>query len=134
MSNKIKVAAIIEQYGLNKVALASELFPDNKHPSISLTRVINGEAYLSSVQLSYLAEKLGVSVDSLYSDKKWQAGSKAAGVLTFENDDYTAELNTSTWVTKVFKKGTLIHDTVIHNGAQSLSEYLDSLDKLITNK
>ena len=134
MINKIKVAAIIEQYGLNKVALASELFPDNKYPSISLTRVINGEAYLSSVQLSYLADKLGVSVDSLYSDKKWQAGSSSAGVLKFENDDYTAELDTTSWMTKIFKKGTLIHESLLHSGALPLSEYLAKLDNIITNQ
>ena len=134
MINKIKVAAIIEQYGLNKVALASELFPGNKYASIALTRVINGEAYLNSEQLSLLASKLGVSVDSLYTGKNWEAGSSSAGVLKFENDDYTAELDTTSWMTKIFKKGTLIHESLLHSGALPLSEYLAKLDNIITNQ
>lgn len=133
MSNKINVAAIIEQYGLNKVTLASELFPDNKYASMALTRVIKGETFLNSEQLSLLANKLGVSVDSLYSDKKWEIQSDKAGILKFENDEFTAELDTQTWITKVYKKGSLMHETVLHNGSLALSEYLEKLNNLINN-
>ena len=134
MSSKINVAAIIEQYGLSKLELASDLFPNNKYASMALTRVINGEAFLNSEQLSLLANKLGVTVDSLYADREWDLKSNSAGVLKFENGSMIAELDTETWITKVYKKGSLIHETVLHNGSITIANYLEKLNNLINNK
>lgn len=133
MSN-INVAAIIEQYGLNKVELSAELYPNNKYASMALTRVIKGEAFLDSVQLSVLSSKLGVTVDSLYDDKKWGLKSDKSGTLILESEDYKAELDVKTWITKVFHKNSLAHEVVLHNGTLALSEYISKLNNLINNK
>lgn len=129
--SKIDIKAILEKYSLDKVDTASALFPGNKYPSIALTRVINGEAYLNSEQMSKLSAMLGVTVDSLYTDKAWQASSKQPGVMKFERESYTAELDTATWITKVFLMDSILHESIIHSGAIPLSDYLAAIDEII---
>lgn len=126
---------LIETSGLTLKEVAEQLFPGNKYPYLALRRVLSGEAMLDMAQASKLSLLTGIPIEQLYSGSGWTgpAPSDQKNVLVLENQDYRAELNTATWVTKLFHKNSLFHESVIHAGTISLEEYVQSLDQLITN-
>lgn len=127
----LNLQKIIELHALNPKDLAPELFPENKYPMIALSRVLSGEAQLSADQVSKLSSMTGIPVEHLYSGAKFKQSGTPDGLIKFDTDDYRAELDQTTWITKIYHKDTLFHDAIIHNGAQPLSEYLQTLDTLI---
>lgn len=131
--NEFNLKAIMDLYGLTAKDLAAALFPGNKYPSIALTRVINGEAQLSADQVAKLSAMTGVPIENLYSGEKWTGSRSKEGILTFENEDYKAELDQQSWITKIYHKDSLFFDEVIHNGSIPLSEFLNQLEILILN-
>ena len=131
--NEFNLKAIMGTYDISSKTLAAELFPGNKYPSIALTRVINGETQLNADQVAKLSAMTGVPIENLYSGEKWKAGRSKEGILTFENEDYKAELDQQSWITKIYHKDSLFFDEVIHNGSIPLSEFLNQLDNLILN-
>lgn len=106
------------------------LFPSAEHPDLALDRVIKEGRALDTDQLTKLAAYKNISVCAFFSSEKWKARTNN-GVHYFENGEYTAELNSKTWVTRVFHKGSLFHDELIHNGSITLSEYLKKLELLV---
>lgn len=127
----IDLNRIIEEIELDAKEIAQQLFPGNKYPKLALNRVIAGEAVLDANQISKLALLTGLSIDQLYSGNGWKLISKA-GIITFTNGGYKAELNTETWVTKVFHNDSLFHESIITPGATPISEYLKELNSLIS--
>lgn len=127
----IDLNRIIEERELDAKEIAQQLFPGNKYPKLALNRVIAGEAVLDANQISKLALLTGLSIDQLYSGNGWKSTSKA-GIITFTNEGYKAELNTETWVTKVFHNDSLFHESIITPGATPISEYLKELNLLIS--
>lgn len=132
--NNFNLTAIIEQYSLDPKELAAELFPENKHPMPALARVINGEALLNTDQISKLSFMTGIPIDKLFTGEKWVSKGSKSGSVILENADYRAEMDTSSWVTKVYHKNSLFHEAVLVDGRSvTLSEYIKELDKLILN-
>ena len=126
----IDVNGIISEQKLDLEEVAQQLFPGNKYPKLALKRVLAGEAVLDANQISKLSLMTGLSIDQLYSENGWKSTSKS-GVIIFQNGDYKAELSTKTWVTKIFHKGSLFHESVITPGATPVSEYIKKLDSII---
>ena len=129
--NRLNLSKIIKQNSLKKNEIATLLFPENKFPMAALTRVLNGEAHLDSVQISRLALFLNVTPGHLFSESQFCGYVDNYQNLMFEKDDYVAKLNRVTWLTQIFCKGSLVHETIIHNGSQPLSTYLEELDNII---
>ena len=129
--NRLNLSKIIKQNSLKKSEIATLLFPENKFPMAALTRVLNGEAHLDSVQISRLALFLNVTPGHLFSERQYNGYADTHQNLIFEKDDYVAKLNRLTWLTQIFCKGSLVHETIIHNGSQPLSTYLEELDNII---
>ena len=126
----IALDKIIEKKKLDKKDLAQRLFPGNKYASLSLNRVIKGDGFLDSNQISLLSELTGIAIGNLYSGNEWDLkNNKGLTVLTSGN--FRAELDTKTWVTKVFDNDSLFHESVIHSGTTSLSVYLTQLSEII---
>lgn len=125
----VKVKEVISQKNLDMKEVAQQLFPKNKYPRLALNRVMAGDAVLDADQISKLALMAGVQISDLYTGN-WKAKSRK-GVHVFTNDEYTAELNTETWITKIFHKDSMIHEAVIHSGTTPLSDYLNELDSII---
>ena len=69
--NRLNLSKIIKQNSLKKNEIASLLFPGNKFPMAALTRVLNGEAHLDSVQISRLALFLNVTPGRLFSESQF---------------------------------------------------------------
>ena len=107
--NRLNLSKIIKQNSLKKNEIASLLFPGNKFPMAALTRVLNGEAHLDSVQISRLALFLNVTPGHLFSESQFYGYTDNYQNLMFEKDDYVAKLNRVTWLTQIFCKGSLVH-------------------------
>ena len=127
----INLEKIIKDRKLDKKELAQNLFPGNKHASLALNRVVKGDGFLDSNQISLLSTLTGIPIGELYTGKEWSVGSEKKNLLVFTLGLVRAELNTETWVTKVFKKGTLFHESVIHSGSIALSTYLENLSHIV---
>lgn len=133
MSN-FNLTAIIEQYKLDPKELATELFPGNKHPMPALARVVNGEALLNTDQVSKLSFLTGIPIDVLFTGQQWVSKGSKSGLVVLENSDYRAEMDTTSWVTKLYHKNSLFHESVLVDGRSvTLSDYITELDKLILN-
>ena len=129
--NRLNLSKIIKQNSLKKNEIATLLFPKNKFPIAALTRVMDGEAHLDSEQISRLALFLNATPGRLFSESQYYGYADTHQNLTFEKDDYVARLNRLTWLTQIFCKGSLVHETIIHSGSQPLSTYLEELDNII---
>lgn len=127
----IALDKIIEKKKLDKKDLAQRLFPGNKYASLSLNRVIKGDGFLDSNQISLLSELTGIPINELYENNDWSSES-TNGLIVFTSKDYRAELNIKSNLTKVFKNGSLFHESIIHSGSVPLSEYLDKLAEVIS--
>ena len=128
----IDLKKLMEDLNLDPKQIAKELFPKNAYPKLALDRVVKGEAFLDTNQLSRLSLVTGVSIQSLYSYGGWDFISSPEGVITFSTGEYKAELNIAEGTTKLYHKGSIFHEEIIHSGAIPLSEYLDALNKLIS--
>lgn len=113
---------------IDETEMASILFPKVKYPKMALKRILSGEAVLDADQISRLALFLDTSIDKLFSN--WKASYKK-GSHKFTMGVYTAELDSATWVTKLFKSDALIHETILSNAAITLSEYIELLNKVV---
>ena len=129
---RINIYKFIDDHGLDRREVETLLFPNAKHPYYALNRVAKGEGLLDSEQLYKLAEMAGVSVSDLYEHKKWKNKVVPQGnTVVFENGDYKAILDRDTWITKLFQKESMFHESVITSGATTMGDYLDQLDRII---
>lgn len=129
---KIDLAKILQCYKLDATEVATLLFPTNTHAGLALKRVMGGKGLLDADQIAKLAFFLNVSIDDLYADQ-WAHSERGERLHRFENGDYFAELDPITWVTKVYHKNSLLHETVLHAGTVTLTEYFKQLNLIIKN-
>lgn len=129
--NTIDLKAIIEAKNLDVALVAQQLFPTNQYSRLALNRVIAGKAELDATQISKLAMLANMTIDELY-NRTWKADSKD-GIHTFNNGEYLAELDTKTWITKIFHNNSMIHEKVIHAKDTPLNQYLEALNNVILN-
>lgn len=130
---KIDLNKIMDEHELDMKYVARHLFPNNKFPHLAFKRVLDNEIALNADQISLLALLTGRTIASLFSGENWK-GRVDKSVHIFTNGDYRAELDTRTWVTKVFHKGSLFHEEVIHSDTVPLNKYLAELDQIILKK
>lgn len=132
----INLRQIIEAQNLDEKALAEELFPGNKYPKLALNRILTGEAFLDSNQISRLSAYTGIPIHGLYNAGEWQIKADSKNVLKIISPDgsYRAELNTETWITQIFDKDTIFHEETLPAGAMSLRAYVSYINNLIINK
>jgi len=109
--------------------LAQVLFPDNLHPVPALQRVLAGTTLLNSRQITLLSLHTDLTIEQIFGEK-WVAKSKE-NLHTFTRGDFKVELDTNTWITKIYEKGNLLFDKIISSGTVSLNEYFTELDNII---
>jgi len=97
-----------------------------------LTRVIHGDAALDADQISKLALLANVEIAELFTGTGWTSSSKH-GIHTFKNDEYMAELDTETWIVRVFHRETLFHTSILFNSSAPLSLFFSEIEKIINN-
>lgn len=130
-TDQIRLKEILDASGLDMTEVAKHLFPTNKYPKLALDRIIDGKAFLDSHQLSKLASMTGMTVSELYGGQ-WKQTSKG-DTITFTSDTYKAELNTKTWIIKIFDNDSLFHESLIVSGSTVLSELIGKLNLIIIN-
>ena len=128
----INVKEIIKTRGLDIKEVARQLFPQNKYPNLALGRVIKGKNVLNADQISKLALMAGLQLSELFSGENWKA-TASKGVHVFTNGEFRAELDSETWITRIFCKDSMFHESIIHSGSTPVSEYLSQLDIIINN-
>lgn len=128
----INVKEIIETRGLDTKEVARQLFPKNKYPDLALNRVIKGKNVLDADQISKLALMAGLQLSELFSGENWKSVARK-DVHVFTNGEFRAELDSETWITKIFHKDSMFHESIIHSGSTPVSEYLSQLDLIISN-
>jgi len=129
MNNRIK--QLIASSGKTFQEVGKEIYPDKKFPGHSLKRVLEGNGQFNVIQIQKLAAILGVDVCSLF--KPWKAEYKTAdSVHIFRKGKFRAELNTKTWVTRVFKEDSLFFEDVIFSPGVQISEYISKLEEIIS--
>lgn len=127
---KINIKKIIDKYGLDKKEIAKQLFPTNKYPQVAFKRVLLGEALLDSDQVSKLASIAGIEISELYYNNwKTKAGKD---VFIFSNGDFSAKLDTKTWITRVFHNNSMFHEIILHEKSIGLSKFLAEIDSIVT--
>ena len=97
---------------------------------MALRRIMRGEAFLSSEQVVLLSEFTGIPVNFLFNFGKWEL-SLSKKTMKALSGEITAELNTETWETQLFKNGEkhLKPFKFAHGGA--ISTYLEHVTNLI---
>lgn len=126
----LNLQRIIDGQGLDPKVLASELFPGNKHPELSLRRVLKGEAALDAEQISKIAQLTGLTFDELYAGRVWRTSATDTSI-TFESDDYKAVLDTDTFIAKIYRKDSLIHEEAILRQGIPLKDFLNFVNEII---
>lgn len=126
---KIDIPQILADTAVDKKEIANLLFPNLDYPILALNRIVRGEGVLDADQISRLASYLQVDINSLFSGN-WRQESKQ-NTHTFKRGDFIAELNTLTWVTKIYHNSSLFHESILHSGSTPLSEYFSKLDQEI---
>lgn len=126
----LNLSRLIDNLQLDKDQLAVDLFPTHKHPARALNRVLIGESTLDTPQLLKLAAITDLTFEQLFNEVQYKTKAKK-GLITFETEDFRAELNTTEWTTKVFHKGTLFHEEMLHKQGIQLSEYLNTITNII---
>jgi hypothetical protein len=127
---KIDLGKIILAKKIDADKLAKELFPSHKYPKLALDRVIKGEGVLDADQISRFSFSSGIPIAELYNQAGWTSRFEGnTHVLT--SGDYSAELDSRTWTTKLFHKSTLFHSFVMHSQSITLGDYLYTLESEI---
>ena len=126
----IELQKIIQDHQLDVRDLAKELFPSHQHPSMALTRIIQGKGVLDANQISLLSEITGQSINSLFNQSEWVAQSRE-GIIFFSSGDFRAELDMEKNTSKVFHKDSIFHETILHTTSIPLSEYLKEISESV---
>lgn len=120
---RIDITGIIQKNNLDAKELAQKLFPTHQHPQMALSRIAQGKSVLDANQISLLSEITGQSINALFDLNEWEASSKNH-ITIFKSGDFTAELDMEKGSSKIFHKGTIFHETILHSMSIPLSDYL----------
>jgi hypothetical protein len=129
----INLDRIIKSKNLDKKELAQKLFPDNKYAALALNRVIRGDGFLDSKQISLLSALVSIPIGELFTGSGWDLKS-SRDTLIITSDKFRAELDRNTWVTKVYENRSLFHESLIHSRNAPLSLYLADLTKIVDHQ
>ena len=127
---------IIEAYSPDTEELAKALFPSIAYPRQAFNRILKGESNLDSVQISKLAQFLGVSVSELFTvdDSGWHMSSCTGDSrLIFTKGDYKATLYGNSLTILKCDKCIAALTFLVNKEAMSLEDFIKLLDEKITD-
>ena len=126
----IDLQKIIDAQGLVIKDLGRVLFPKTKYPYLAIRRVMQGKAFLSSAQVIKLSEFTQIPVNFLFNFGKWELALQDKKMEAVSGE-ITAELNTETWETQLFKNGEKHLDPFKFAHSVAISTYLEHVTNLI---
>lgn len=131
MESKFDLNKIIKRNKLDADQIAKNLFPENNYPASAMRRVLNGDAFLNTNQVSTLSDITGIPIDKLFDAEEWRSAMQSKDVISFTNGNYRAELDRSSWTTRIFNGNDIFVDKAVISKFIPLSEYLFEIEKLI---
>jgi len=126
----IDLQKIIDAKGILIKDLGKALFPKTKYPYLAIRRVMQGKAFLSSAQVVKLSDFTQIPVNFLFNFGKWEL-SLSKKTMKALSGEITAELNTETWETQLFKNGEKHLDPFKFAHGVAISTYLEHVTNLI---
>lgn len=126
----IDLQKIIDAKGLLIKDLGKILFPKTKYPYLAIRRIMRGKAFLSSAQVVKLSEVTGIPVNFLFNFGKWELALQDKKMKAVSGE-ITAELNTETWETQLFKNGEKHLEPFKFAHGVAISTYLEHVTNLI---
>lgn len=126
----IDLQKIIDAKGLLIKDLGKTLFPKTKYPYLAIRRIMMGKAFLSSEQVVKLSEATGIPVNFLFNFGKWELDLQDKKMKAVSGE-ITAELNTETWETQLFKNGEKHLGPFKFAHGVAISTYLEHVTNLI---
>lgn len=125
---------VIEYYNLDEKEVAEALFPHVRYKDLALKRVLKGEAFLSSEQLSALAKLAGVLVyDLFYLNNSGWKGQREDGCIVLIKDDWKVKLNYNGIFLTVYKGQKVVKQEITNNANYSLDAFIKYIDNIISN-
>lgn len=123
---------IIDQYEVNETELSRVLFNQVRYPEYAFRRVLQGNASLSSEQVSILANYLQVPVSDLFTEQEtdWHATSKN-GQLTFYKGPYKILVSREKFKVTIIKGKDVVDEAVGAIGLMTIQDFLEEVDKKI---
>ena len=129
----IELQKIIDAKRLVIKDLGKILFPKTKYPYLAIRRIMRGKAFLSSEQVVLLSEYTAIPVNFLFNFGKWELALQDKKIKAVSGE-ITAELNTETWETQLFKKGEKHLEPFKFAHGVAISTYLEHVTNLIIKK
>lgn len=126
---KIDVKKVCEVAELDYDEVAAHLFPDVGHARLALNRAVK-LGTLNANQISKLSLLSGIPIGQLFTGAEWKANSKS-NVHVFTNSEFTAELCTDTWTTKLYHNKSMFHEHILHDKRITLVKFIDMLNSEI---
>lgn len=126
----INLQKIIDAQGILIKDLGRILFPKTKYPYLAIRRIMMGKAFLSSEQVVKLSEVTGIPVNFLFNFGKWEIALQDKKMKAISGE-ITAELNTETWETQLFKNGEKHLPPFKFAHSVAISTYLEHVTNLI---
>lgn len=126
----IELQKIINAKGILIKDLGKVLFPKTKYPYLAIRRIMRGEAFLSSEQIVLLSDYTNIPLNFLFNFGKWELALQDKKMKAVSGE-ITAELNTETWETQLFKNGEAYLEPFKFAHGVEISTYLEHLTNLI---
>lgn len=126
----IELQKIIDAKGLVIKDLGKILFPNAKYPYLAIRRIMRGKAFLSSEQVVLLSEATDIPINFLFNFGKWEIALQDKKMKAVSGE-ITAELNTETWETQLFKNGEKHLEPFKFAHGVAISTYLEHVTNLI---
>lgn len=126
----IELQKIINAKGILIKDLGKVLFPKTKYPYLAIRRIMRGEAFLSSEQIVLLSDYTNIPLNFLFNFGKWELALQDKKMKAVSGE-ITAELDTETWETQLFKNGEAYLEPFKFAHGVEISTYLEHLTNLI---
>lgn len=127
----IDLKAILKnQNKLSRKEFAALLFPNAQYPLTALNRTLQGKRSLKEIEISRLAIVLDIAIPELFTGS-WKPSKTEKGKFTLKHKSFRAELDMNTGVSRIYDTDTMLHESMVHSNAITLTEYIDSLNTII---
>lgn len=126
---EINVSAICTAKNLDYDFVAAQLYPGTKHPRLALNRAVK-LGLLNQHQISKLSLLSGIPIGQLFTGGDWKAENKEH-VHVFTNSEFTAELCTQSWTTRLFHNKSMFHEHILHDKRITLVGFIGMLNSEI---
>ena len=128
--NNFDISEIIRRYELDADKVAEVLYPLAKYPKQAFARVLRGESRLDVVQISRLADYIGVVVPELFDLEHWTSKTED-GCLIFTKGVFKAKLNYKGVYLTLYKGDEVILQNVANVPGMTVKEFIDYLNNFI---